>query len=350
MMSERNQKIAVVAVAALLLATALFGRLSEQPSAATPDTMGLYESPRDLSAFAVDDSVVLALPGEDRDLPLRVVYPQRDGPHPVIVFSHGTFSSGKRYDPVANYWAERGYVVILPDHVDANYGVIPKKNEDMFRVIRTRVTDMSVVVDGLGDVEREIPALAGQLDRGKLIAAGHSVGTQIAMIVTGMRVRNPTTQEVMQSAENRYRLLIMLSDPGKMAMMPAETWVGSGVPTLLSTGSEDFGLMGDGRRAADFQNDILADDQQGVDRYLLLLERGDHYFGGLIHKEADGEPDHEGLAIFNAVSAAFLDAYAMNESVAREYMRTVDLPVATGGRANLTLERQDISIEEELKR
>jgi predicted alpha/beta-hydrolase family hydrolase len=295
-----------------------------------------------LSPVSIDDSIVLAIPDQAREMPLRIVYPQQGGSHPVIVLSHGTFSSGKRYDPVAVYWAERGYVVILPDHIDANYGVIPKKNEDMFRVIRTRVSDMSVVLDALDEIERQIPTLAGRLDRGHLIAAGHSVGTQIAMMVTGLRVRNPTTDEIMQSDEKRFSVLVMLSDPGKMALMPATTWTGSRVPTLLSTGTDDYGLMGDGRRAAEYQNEILsAGDPREVSRYLLSIERGDHYFGGLIHKATDGEPDNEGLAIFNAVSAAFLDAYAKGEQAALRYLRTVDLEAVTDGRAMLTPERQN---------
>jgi hypothetical protein len=343
MMSGKIGKAFAAGVMTLIFAAFPWDPTSGQPAS----DVTLYTSPHGLSSVAIDDTIALAVPGQDRNLPLRVVYPERVDAgqgerHPVIVLSHGTFSSGKRYDPVAVYWAARGYVVILPDHVDANYGVIPKKNEDMFRVIRTRVTDMSLVLDALDEVEQRIPALAGRLDRQRLIAAGHSVGTQIAMIVTGLRVRNPSTQEIMQSDETRYGLLVMLSDPGKMAMMPAKTWTGSLVPTLLSTGSEDFGVMGDGRRVAEYQNEILsAEDNPQADRYFLSIERGDHYFGGLIHKDTDSEPDNEGLAIFNSVSTAFLDAYAGNEQVALKFLREVDLPAATVGRANLTLERHN---------
>lgn len=343
MMTKKIRKAFVVVVVVLMFAAFPWSQSTGQASIENR----LYESPRGLSPVGIDDSVVLTIPDQARELPLRVVYPERIDPerggrHPVIVLSHGTFSSGKRYDPVAVYWAARGYVVILPDHIDANYGVVPKKNEDMFRVIRTRVTDMSAVLDALDEVERRIPALAGRLDRQRLIAAGHSIGTQIAMMVTGLRVRNPTTEEIMQSDETRFSLLVLLSDPGKMALMPADTWTGSLVPSLLSTGSEDFGLMGDGRRVAEYQNEILSvGDAPEVDRYLLSIERGDHYFGGLIHRETDGEPDSEGLAIFNAVSAAFLDAYAGNDKAALEYLRKADLETATGGRANLTRERRD---------
>jgi len=301
----------------------------------------LYESPVDLYPLGVDDSIVLEVPGAERELPLRVMFPEEGGPYPVIVLSHGTFSSGKRYDRVAGYWAARGYVIILPDHVDANYGVMPKKNEDMFQVIRDRVTDMSLVLDGLDEIESQNPALRGRMDRRHLIAAGHSVGTQVAMMVTGLRVKNPTTDEVMESDEARFSLLIMLSDPGKMALMPAQTWQGSTVPTFLSTGTEDYGLMGDGRRTADYQNEILSGaESTDIDRYQLLIERADHYFGGLIHKDVDAEPDHEGLAVFNAVSTAFLDAYAKDAPAARTYLQSAEIQAATDGRAKLIRSRQ----------
>jgi len=299
----------------------------------------LYESPDELLPVKIDDSVSLSVPDAEREIPLRVVYPERGGPFPIIVLSHGTFSSGKKYDPVAEHWAARGYVVILPDHIDANFGVVPTKNDDMYRVSRERVVDMSRVLDSLDEIEARIPALQGRMDQNRLIAAGHSFGTQVAMLVTGLRIKNPTNDAITESAENRFSLLVMLSDPGKMALMPENTWKGSIVPTFLATGTEDYGLMGDGRRAADFQNEILTvDDAPDASEYLLLIDKGDHYFGGLIHKDVDTEPDHEGLAIFNATSTAFLDGYAKNDDSAREYLRSGTLQTDTAGRAELTAE------------
>lgn len=299
----------------------------------------LYESPVELLPVNIDDSVSLSVPDAEREIPLRVVYPERGGPFPIIVLSHGTFSSGKKYDPVAEHWAARGYVVILPDHIDANFGVVPTKNDDMYRVSRERVVDMSRVLDSLDEIEARIPALQGRMDQNRLIAAGHSFGTQVAMLVTGLRIKNPTNNAITESAENRFSLLVMLSDPGKMALMPENMWKGSLVPTFLATGTEDYGLMGDGRRAADFQNEILTvDDAPDASEYLLLIDKGDHYFGGLIHKDVDTEPDHEGLAIFNATSTAFLDAYAKNDDSARDYLRSGTMQTDTAGRAELTAE------------
>ncbi len=130
--------------------------------------------------------------------------------------------------------------------------------------------------------------------------------------------------------------LVMLSDPGKMRQMPITAWTGSTVPTFMSTGTEDYGLMGS-RDAPTEGNEILSSDLS-VDRYQLLLKEGDHYFGGLVQKDVQKNPDHEGLDIFNKTSTAFLDAYVKGDRGAERYLRNVDLTVATTGRAELILE------------
>jgi len=286
-----------------------------------------------------DGRATLAVPVENREMSLRIVYPDQGGPYPIIVFSHGTFSSSDKYNLVVEFWAERGYVVILPNHLDANYGIIPSKTEDMIRIIHTRISDMSFILDNLDAIEGQNPGLKGKLNRYQIIAAGHSIGTQVVLVNTGQRMRNPTNNYVTESSEDRFMAAVMLSDPGKMAMMPDDTWKGGSAPTFLSTGSEDYGLMGDGRREAEYQNEILTlPDEPTGDKYLLLIERGDHYFGGLIHRDVDKAPDYDGLAIFNAASLAFMDAHTRDAESAWAFLKPNILSSATDGRFVLTVE------------
>ena len=286
-----------------------------------------------------DGRATLAVPVENREMSLRIVYPDKGGPYPIIVFSHGTFSSSDKYNLVVEFWAERGYVVILPNHLDANYGIIPSKTEDMIRIIHTRISDMSFILDNLDAIEGQNPGLKGKLNRNQIIAAGHSIGTQVVLVNTGQRIRNPTNNYVTESSEDRFMAAVMLSDPGKMSMMPDDTWKGGSAPTFLSTGSEDYGLMGDGRREAEYQNEILTlPDESTGDKYLLLIERGDHYFGGLIHRDVDKAPDYDGLAIFNAASLAFMDAHTRDAESAWAFLKPNILSSATDGRFVLTVE------------
>ena len=286
-----------------------------------------------------DGRATLTVPVENREMSLRIVYPDQGGPYPIIVFSHGTFSSGDKYNLVVEFWAERGYVVILPNHLDANYGIIPSKTEDMIRIIHTRISDMSFILDNLDAIEVQNPGLKGKLNRYQIIAAGHSIGTQVVLVNTGQRIRNPTNNYVTESSEDRFMAAVMLSDPGKMAMMPDDTWKGGSAPTFLSTGPEDYGLMGDGRREAEYQNEILTlPDESTGDKYLLLIDRGDHYFGGLIHREVNKAPDYDGLAVFNAASLAFMDAYTRDAEPAWAFLKPNILSSATNGRFVLTVE------------
>jgi predicted dienelactone hydrolase len=55
-----------------------------------------------------------------KDLSVRIHHPKGPGPFPVIVFSHG-FGAGKTaFTPITEHWASHGFVVISPDHADAN--------------------------------------------------------------------------------------------------------------------------------------------------------------------------------------------------------------------------------------
>jgi dienelactone hydrolase len=271
---------------------------------------------------------------EKRPVPLKIFYPQTGGPYPLVVLSHGTFSSIDRYDLIANYWAAQGYVVILPQHKDANYGVRPTSYAVMQGVAMSRVEDMSRVLDELATLEQQLPILASKINHDHYVAAGHSMGTQVAMLVTGMQFKTGYSGELMAASEDRFAALILISDPGKMRLMPEDTWQASNVPTFMATGTDDFGVMGQRSKSAEAQSEVLPSDAR-VDRYSLLLEGGDHYFGGLIQKEVDAEPDAEGLAIFNATSVGFLDAYIKDSSAAKIWLDEVDMQQATGQRALL---------------
>ena len=314
---------------AILVATSLIGVSNAQT---------FYDGVIGPLTITNDGRATLLVPVDNREMSLRIVYPDQGGPYPIIVFSHGTFSSGDKYDLVVEFWAERGYVVILPNHLDANYGIIPNKTEDMVHIVNTRISDMSLVLDNLDEIEVQNPGLQGKLNRNKIIAAGHSIGTQVVLVNTGQRIRNPTNNYVTESSEERFMAAVMLSDPGKRALMPDDAWKGGLTPTFLTTGPDDYGLMGDGRRVAEYQHEILTlPDEPTGDKYLLLNERGDHYFGGLIHRDVNKVPDYDGLAVFNAASLAFMDAHTRDVESAWAFLKPNILTSATDGRFQLTV-------------
>ncbi len=288
------------------------------------------------------ESVPLAMSESDRIIEVRVAYP--DGGEvafPLIMFSHGTFSSKDMYAPVVDHWVSHGYVVMLPNHRDANFGWMPSGEDSMHENNRSRAADLSFLVDNIDQIVAAVPELEGKIDHDHLIAAGHAVGSLVAMYNTGLELRHPNTGEVVSHEEDRFDAVVMLSDPGKMALQPDDLWKGSTVPTFLGTGTEDYGTQGKGNRPTTYTRERLSgDDAPPNSKYILVLDKGDHYFGGLIHRKREGvgPPDHEGLAIFNSLSVAFLDSVIKQKEAAQKFLAESDFVALTNGRATLTIE------------
>tara|TARA_Y100001001_G_scaffold72912_1_gene70760 strand:- start:56 stop:751 length:696 start_codon:yes stop_codon:yes gene_type:complete len=211
--------------------------------------------------------------------------------------------------------------------------------QQMLQVTDTRRQDMSFIIDSLDLIETIVPDLEDKLDRTKLVAAGHSMGAATAMIVAGMTLLNPMDGYAETSDETRFKVLLMISDPGTMALMPKEPWKGVRVPTLISTGTKDFSDVGSTRINAPFKYKIPDSLTRSLSpHHYVLIEGADHYLGGLIcRNDVPGPPQHEALRIAAATSTTFLDAYVKNDLNAWRSMRFGDLNAATKGKATLTL-------------
>ena len=282
----------------------------------------------------------------NKQLPVRISYPIGKTRFPVIVFSHGNGSKGDMYKGFTDYWASHGYVVIQPTHMDSTSLGFKTKRDNMremyqqiLQVTDTRRQDMSFIVDSLDLIETIVPDLKDKLDRTKLVAAGHSMGAATAMIVAGMTLLNPMDGYAETSDETRFKVLLMISDPGTMTLMPKEPWKGVRVPTLISTGTKDFSDVGSDRIKAPFKYKIPDSLTRSLSpHHYVLIEGADHYLGGLICRtDVPGPPQHEALRIAAATSITFLDAYVKNDLDAWRSMRFGDLNAATKGKATLTL-------------
>jgi len=177
------------------------------------------------------------------------------------------------------------------------------------------------------------------LDRSKLIAAGHSMGAATAMLVSGMKLVNPMDGTEESSEENRFKALLMISDPGTMTLMPKDPWKGVRIPTLISTGTEDFSDVGSTRMKSPFKYEVpLSLKRSFAPHHYLLIDKADHYLGGLICRiDVPGPPQYEALDIAAKSSVVFLNAYIKNDRNALISMRFGDMKKATNDKASLTL-------------
>jgi len=280
----------------------------------------------------------------DKKLPIRIAYPDAEGIFPVVVFSHGNGSKGDMYKGFTDFWASHGYVVIQPTHMDSrSLGFETKRNNlremysQMLYVTDSRRQDMSFILDSLDLIQEMVPDLKGKLDTSKLVAAGHSMGAATAMLVSGMKLVNPMDGYEESSDENRFKALLMISDPGTMSLMPKDPWIGVKIPTFVSTGSNDFSEVSSARVNSPFKYQVpneLA--KSSAPHHYVFIEGADHYLGGLICRtDVPGPFQYEALRIAAATSTTFLEAYVGNNADAKQAMLFGNLDLVTSGKATL---------------
>jgi dienelactone hydrolase len=110
-----------------------------------------------------------------RTLPTTIAVPDGPGPFPLIMFSHGFGSSGQDYADVLRAIASAGYVVAAPDFPLTSEGV-PGAPERGVDAPDAQPADVRFVIDQL-----LADPLAARIDRGRIGAAGHSMGAGITM-------------------------------------------------------------------------------------------------------------------------------------------------------------------------
>jgi fermentation-respiration switch protein FrsA (DUF1100 family) len=260
--------------------------------------------------------ITLPAPQRGDDLRVRVSAPVTGTDLPIVLFAHGFGSNLDGYAPLVDHWASRGFVVVQATHLDSRrYGLAaddPRKS----RVWRYRVQDMKRILDELDTLEASVPGLAGRVDHGRVVAAGHSFGGQTAGILVGLRVKDPETGVTEDMSDLRVMASIQLATAGRGGeeltpfALENAPWLRDQdfshitVPGLVITGDEDEVPLS--TRGPSWMADpyILA----GGDKSLLTVYGGQHSLGGISGYEAaettDENPDR--VALVQWVSLAYL--------------------------------------------
>ena len=166
-------------------------------------------------------SIVLASPDRGVPLEVRVTAPVAGDGLAIILLSHGHgpslyLPSKDGYGPLANFYAEHGFVVIQPTHLNSKVGGMPADAPGGPLFWRSRVEDMMAIIDQLDTIEEAFPGLAGRLDRSKIGIVGHSMGGQTAAMLLGARLtdaRDRDAQDV-NLIDPRIKAGVLLTIPG----------------------------------------------------------------------------------------------------------------------------------------
>lgn len=165
--------------------------------------------------------VTLDAPFRGRPLEMRITAPTTGTDLPIILLSHGHgpslyLPSKDGYAPLANFYAEQGFVVIQPTHASSKVAGLPHDIAGAPLFWRMRIEEMKLILDRLGEIEESISAISGRLDHDKIAAVGHSMGGQTVGMLLGARLSDPkddNAQDV-NVIEPRIKAGVLLTPPG----------------------------------------------------------------------------------------------------------------------------------------
>lgn len=257
---------------------------------------------------------------QNKDLLLRVAYPVAGRALPVVLFSHGAYSSREYYAPLTDPWAAHGHVVISPTHLDSTTLGVKRTDPPNAAWWPSRLADMHTIVDRLDEIVARIPGLGDRVDGARIAAAGHSFGGMVAQTIGGATYLDEASQQAISSAIARVRAVIIVSGAGLLPPLTRESdWLPLTVPALVTVGTNDLAQAGFSgyewrRQPYDFA--------PAGGKYLLTLDGCDHYLGGTVGRD-DLPRDPRGaryLAATSAVSAAFLRAWLRDDEAAKRWL------------------------------
>jgi predicted dienelactone hydrolase len=265
--------------------------------------------------------VTLPAPGRGLPLAMRVTAPATGRDLPIILLSHGHgpslyLPSKDGYGPLASFYAAHGFVVIQPTHANSKVAGLDPGAPGGPLFLRSRVADMRLILDRLDEVEAQVPAVAGRLDRGRIAAVGHSAGSHTVGLLLGARLSDPREDAAgAPLIEPRVKAGVLLAPVGRGGGLsdPArERYPELGLDFSHMT-TRTLVVWGDADvsphltvRGADWHADPYHDGP-GADA-LLTLFGAKHGLGGIAGHDAretdDEDPDR--LAVTQRMTWAYL--------------------------------------------
>lgn len=251
---------------------------------------------------AAERQFVLTGPG-DRSIRVSEWKPRGEA-RALILFSHGAASSPRLYGALFDHWLAAGLHILAPLHVDS--------------LEHPRTKDFPGLASWKARIE-DMRVLSSYVGKRRWIAAGHSYGGLLALTLGGAAAIPPEGLAGPLS-DPHARAVVAMSPPAPIPVLCTAAGYGKlAVPALIQTGTKDIlpGITsadGEGWRGHLVPYEAAS---PGGDRYGLVLEGVDHYFGGAVCRDdLPGPKQLDQLAYAARISALFVEAYARADKAA----------------------------------
>ena len=276
--------------------------------------------------------VVVPAPDRGDDLQVRITAPTSGIDLPVVLFAHGFGKSMDDYAPLVEHWAAAGLVVLQPTFLDSRTLGVTPEDPRYASIWRTRVADLTAVLDSLDLLEAAVPGLAGRVDRSRIAAAGHSWGGQSVGMLLGARVLDADGVPGESLADPRISAGVLLATTGTGDELTPFAATNFGfmrpdfssltTPSLVVAGDHDQSMLS--TRGPDWFTDVYALSPGATD--LLTLVGGEHSLGGIsgrgVTETTDESPER--VALVQRATTAYLHTALGVDAAAWPAMRAED--------------------------
>ena len=270
----------------------------------------------------------------DRPLEVRVTFPQEPGKYPLIVFSHGLRGSMDSYDPLIKTWVSHGYVCIQPNHADSlqyfkgNMRAAFQINASTFTNWSQRPQEMSMVIDRIGEIEKQVPGLAMRVDMTKIGMGGHSYGAHTSSLLAGARLVDGQSFK-----EKRAKAVLLISPQGEGRGFAADAWTDMTGPVLAITGSEDVSIV----PTTPQLRRMPFDRSPAGNKFLLWIEGAHHGMGGISGRwfPTAGDADAVQLKTVQTATLMYWDDYLKGDAKAKQFLMSNQVKTLSQGKAHI---------------
>lgn len=183
-----------------------------------------------------------------RAVPARLHWPAGLAPGarvPLVVFSHGMGGSRRGYSYLARHWAAHGIASLHVQHAGSDTSVWAGNPLLLVSRLQAAAHENEALARGLDvrfALDRVLSNEAGtygaQIDRRRIVAAGHSYGANTALVAVGAGVTRDGRR--IEAQDTRFSAAILISAPpfyGETDLASVLTNVT--VPTLHVTATDD---------------------------------------------------------------------------------------------------------------
>lgn len=268
----------------------------------------------------------------NRPINLKLYYPDdaslRDVP--LIVWSHGLGGSIDGASFISRYMASNGYIVLHVQHVGTDSSLWEGKPGHAWDVIRAtpiprsatiaRFADVPFVLDNLeGWLEHNHPQVHAQVDLNNIAMSGHSLGSLTTQVLMGQRF--PDEHGILQDyADPRFKCGMLYSPIPEFritGVLPFDVYGTIKRPLFHMTGTDDSSPV----EGFEYQRRLEVYDQSEAEKYLLILNHGDHMIYNGSRGKLGQNPNRElHERLIKISSLAYWDAHMKGDAAADAWL------------------------------